>query len=158
VFIYLFPFPWSSKLLAFFAGSIDSELHALANECALQLRHGGEDVKHHAAHGSRGVHIFRQRNEVDAESVEFVQCKDEVFDRSSKSIKSGNEDRIKLPAPGVAHQAIELRPLLLRARPAAIGILADDRRIATLRPLSQSDELCFDILSVLPRRDAGVNR
>lgn len=81
-----------------------------------------------------------------------------MFNGSREPIESPNNNGIKMFLFRIAHQPIELRPAFLRAAPSAIGVLVDDLGFPLLRPESQGLELRLDVLAVLLRRDASVER
>jgi hypothetical protein len=141
-----------------FAGSRDSQLHAFFDEGSFQFGHGCKNVKDHSPHGRRRIHVLTERNEIDTEPVEFIEGKDEVLNGSGEPIKSSDQDRIKLPPPGVFHQSIEFGPLLFRATPAAVRVLGNDRRFPNTSPLSQGKELRIHILAMLPGGDSRIDR
>jgi hypothetical protein len=67
-----------AELFALFAGAGDAHLHSFANQVALQLPDGAEDLKNHASDGGFGVDVFRQRHEGNAEAVELLERSKQV--------------------------------------------------------------------------------
>src|SRR5215813_2857751 len=79
-----------------------------------------------------------------------------MISRPREPIESRNEHDIKPPAPRVSHQAVQLRPAILRARDADVDVLVRDGHATVAGVLSKREELRLRVLPVVLRRDAGV--
>jgi hypothetical protein len=76
---------------------------------ALELRYGPEDVHLEFPGGCRRVDPLRQRHEPDAQRLQLVEQRDQVFQVAPEAVKPPADDDIEAAAFGVAQELHESR-------------------------------------------------
>jgi len=104
--------------------------HALADQVALQLGHGGETVEEEPARRGARVDTLIENDEIDSKSLKLSRKFGELADRSSEAVELNHDQAIKLAPSGVREGPIESRPLCLGARYPMVDVGLDDLQAA----------------------------
>src|SRR5207247_9051281 len=106
-----------------------------------------DNCQHHPYDRRCGIDAFVEADKVNAEVVELFQRKYEMSRAAGESIEPSNKHGIDIPSSRIRHQAIKLRPPILRSRNPDVHVLACDVQSPSLRVISKSDQLCLRILT-----------
>ena len=113
----------SSDSLPDGAGVGNSSAHSLRNQVPLKLCHCSHNVEEELTAWSGGIDTFGVADEIDAESVEFIQAIDEVFHRPRESIELPNQNHVEAPLARIVYQGVELRATTLGSTDAHVDVL-----------------------------------
>ena len=101
----------SAQTFAVLSGMGETSPNALAQDLALELGEHGQQCGHGTA-GRRGqIQRLGQRDEADAEMLQFLQGGQQIGDRSSPSVQPPHQHHIDFPAPRGFHQLLPHLPL-----------------------------------------------
>lgn len=84
----------TASLAAALARSAQARLGALADQIALELRQGAEDVEHQHASRRGGVDVLGERAEPDASGRHLADLLDQVTHRAAESIELPDHQRV----------------------------------------------------------------
>src|SRR5262252_1621951 len=77
----------ASQLSAFESGAPHPAAHSLTNQTALEFGNQGDDGEQGSAKRTLAVDIFPQRDELDAQSVQLIECFQEMTDAACHAIE-----------------------------------------------------------------------
>src|ERR1017187_8314171 len=143
----------STDMLAFDPGAPHAGAHPLDDQAAFQL---GDDHDG-PAQWSSGIDALPEADELDADSVQFVQHFKKMASGTSDAITRPGHHHIELTTAGVSHHCIEPWPFGLHAGD-LVCVFLDDRIAALGSHLTQIEDLCLGILIVSrnPRVERGA--
>ena len=119
----------TSDVPAFEAGASHAGAHPLDDQVAFQFRDRSDDDHDGPAQRAAGVDLFAERDELDAEMVEFVEDLEEVAGGAGDPVEGPDHDDIEAAVAGVAHQLVQTGPARLRAGD-PVGVFLDDLEAA----------------------------
>ena len=114
---------------------------ALADDLALELREGEQDVERQPAHRGRGVERLRDADEGDVVAIEHLDQLGKIHQRAAEPIDLVDDHHVDAPGLDVGQQSLQRRPVQRCAGNAAVvvavgneqpafGLLACDVRLA----------------------------
>jgi hypothetical protein len=123
--------PWTTQSPTGRAHAGQAGQDPLSNALPLELADRAEDVHLQLACGRGRVDALGERDERDAEALEFIQKRDQVLEAPAEPIQSPAHQHIESPSLGVSQELIEGGATVLRPAHAAIDVL-DGRPPASL--------------------------
>ena len=93
----------STDVLSFKPGAPDAGAHPLDDQAAFQLGDGADDHDDGSAQRSSGIDALPEADELDVDSVQFVQHLQEVTRGASDAITRPGHHHVELAAAGVSH-------------------------------------------------------
>jgi len=114
----------TTDMSAFQPGAPHAGAHPLDDQVAFKLGHHADDGDNGTAQRAARIDLLAERNELDAEMVEFVEDFEEVFYRSGDPVRSPDQNDIEAAAAGIMHQIAEPRTASLGTAD-AVDIFAD---------------------------------
>jgi hypothetical protein len=136
-------------------GSREASPDALLDPAPLKLGDGAENVHLEFSGRRRGVDALGQAHEVDAESLQLVQQRNQVLQVPPEPIKAPDENDVEAAALRVADHVVQRRPAFTCAADTVVAILASDGPAAGRRVPAQLRGLVLRVL--VRRRHAGVD-
>jgi len=136
---------WTSDMLAIEPGAPHAGAHPLDDQAAFKFRDRTDDHDDGAAQRPAGVDLFAEADELDVQSVEFVEHFQEVPSRASDAITGPDQNNIEAAAAGVGHQLIESWPAGFRTGD-PVRVLLHDLEATLGSQLAKVEELGFRVL------------
>jgi len=99
---------------AFQPGASHASPNTLDDQVSFQLGDGRDDDDHGAAQRSARVQVLAKGNELDVESVEFIEHFEEVTGGSGQAVACPDQHDCKAAAAGIGHELIQARPARTR--------------------------------------------
>src|SRR5208282_1176518 len=130
---------------------------ALADDLALELRKGQQNIEGQAPHRGRRVELLRHRDKRRAPRIKDLDDLGEIGERAGQPVDLVNDNRIDPPRRDVGEQPLQSRPSHRRAGEPAVIItraqahpafvaLAGDEGLASLALRKQRIEFLFEPL------------
>src|SRR5208282_1150463 len=132
--------------LSFQFGPPHTGSNAFHQHALLRLRHTPDYDGEESPHRRGAINPFSRGNELDSQSIEFVNHFQEVLRASCQSVKGGDENDIKAFSTRIRHKGIKPRTSCLAAGHAPILIFLYDREVSLRSKSPQVVELAFDML------------
>ena len=136
----------ASDVAPFEPGAPHAGFHSFDDQASFQLRNHRDDSDNSAAQRAAGVKVLSERNELDVQPAQFVECRQEVLDTPGEPVRRPYQDDIELAATGVAHQIIEPGPARLGAGD-LVAILGNDLESTLDSHLPQVKQLRLNVLA-----------
>src|SRR6516165_2483218 len=95
---------------------------ALADDLALELRKGQQNIEGQAPHRGRRVELLRDRHERGARRVEDLDDLGEIGERAGQPVDFVDDDRVDSPRGDIGKQPLQSGPIQRRAGEPAIVI------------------------------------
>jgi hypothetical protein len=92
------------------------------NQVPFELSHCTHNMKEELPSRCSRIDTFGQADEMDSESVEFIQALNQVFQGTSKAIELPDENHIEHPFTSIPHQCVELGPMTLCPADSCVGV------------------------------------
>jgi hypothetical protein len=135
----------ATYLTALEPGPAHSGPDPLGDQATFQFGDRADDDHDGPAQRAAGVDLFAEADELDLQSVEFIEHFQEVTRRTSDTIARPDQDNIESAAAGIAHHFVQARPAGLRSR-YPVSVLVDDLEAALRSHLAQIEQLAFRVL------------
>src|SRR3954465_842343 len=92
-------------LAAIELGAAHAALDSFHDQAALELGDSADDDQQSPAHGSSGIDVLAQRDELDVDALELVEQLEEVASAARQSVAGPYQDQVDAAAAGVVHHA-----------------------------------------------------
>jgi hypothetical protein len=143
----------STDVRAFEAGAAHAGAHPLNDQAAFEFCDGGDDDDDGPAQRTGGVDIFPEADELDVETIEFIQDFKVVLDGASDPVASPDQNNIEVAAAGIGHHMIQSGAACLHAAD-PVRIFLNDVKTTLSGHLTQIMKLGLGVL--IDGRDSHI--